>query len=87
MSPRAFLSASGKGIRMCDPLIQLDRLNDTLLRRNERKGQAGSNHILGDLLRRRGRAAEGDRSLLRVACTAVTALWVRAARELGAGKT
>jgi 2-dehydropantoate 2-reductase len=47
----------------------------------ERKGQTEADHILGDLLRRRGVAAEGDRSLLQVAYTAVKAAESRAQRE------
>ena len=50
----------------------------------ERRGRTEADHILGDLLRRRGGAADGDRSLLRVAYTAVKAAEARAARELGA---
>jgi 2-dehydropantoate 2-reductase len=47
----------------------------------ERRGRTEADHILGDLLRRRGGAADGDRSLLRVACVAVKAAEARAARE------
>ncbi|MBN9518489.1 ketopantoate reductase family protein [bacterium] len=47
----------------------------------ERRGRTEADHILGDLLRRRGGVTEGDRSLLRVAYTAVKAAEVRAARE------
>jgi 2-dehydropantoate 2-reductase len=50
----------------------------------ERRGRTEADHVLGDLLRRRGGAAEGDRSLLRVAYTAVKAAEARARRELGA---
>ena len=50
----------------------------------ERRGRTEADHILGDLLRRRGGAADGDRSLLRVAYTAVKAAEARAARELRA---
>jgi 2-dehydropantoate 2-reductase len=49
----------------------------------ERRGTTEGDHILGDLLRRRGGAAEGDRSLLRLAYTAVSAAEARAAREAG----
>jgi 2-dehydropantoate 2-reductase len=44
----------------------------------ERQGGAEADHVLRDLLRRRGGTVEGDRSLLRLAYTAVKA---RAARE------
>jgi 2-dehydropantoate 2-reductase len=47
----------------------------------ERRGRTEADHILGDLLRRRGGPAEGDRSLLRVAYTAVKAAESRASRE------
>ena len=45
----------------------------------ERGGRTEADHILGDLLRRRGGAAEGDASLLRLAYTAVKAAERRAA--------
>jgi 2-dehydropantoate 2-reductase len=47
----------------------------------ERRGRTEGDHILGDLLRRRGGPAEGDHSLLRVAYTAVKSAEARAARE------
>jgi 2-dehydropantoate 2-reductase len=47
----------------------------------ERRGRTEADHILGDLVRRRGGMTEGDRSLLRVAYTAVKAAEARAARE------
>ncbi len=47
----------------------------------ERRGRTEADHILGDLLRRRGGVTEGDRSLLRVAYTAVKAAEFRAVRE------
>jgi 2-dehydropantoate 2-reductase len=47
----------------------------------ERRGRTEADHILGDLLRRRGGAADGDRSLLRMAYVAVKAAEARAARE------
>jgi 2-dehydropantoate 2-reductase len=50
----------------------------------ERRGRTEADHILGDLLLRRGGMADGDRSLLRVAYTAVKAAEARAAREVGA---
>jgi len=51
----------------------------------ESGGRTEVDHILGDLLRRRGGAAEGDRSLLRIAYTAIKAAEARAARGM-AGK-
>jgi 2-dehydropantoate 2-reductase len=52
----------------------------------ERRGPTEADHILGDLLRRRGEV-EGDRSLLRIAYTAVKAAEARAARESAASGT
>lgn len=49
----------------------------------ERRGRTEADHILGDLLERRGGVGGGDRSLLRVAYLAVKAGEVRAARESG----
>src|SRR5262249_49053008 len=50
----------------------------------ERRGRTEVEHVLGDLLRRRGGAPEGDCSLLRVAYVAVKAAEARAARESSA---
>ncbi|HVK12854.1 MAG TPA: ketopantoate reductase C-terminal domain-containing protein, partial [Gemmataceae bacterium] len=47
----------------------------------ERGGRTEADHILGDLIRRRGEVA-GDRSLLRLAYVAVQAAQARAAREV-----
>jgi 2-dehydropantoate 2-reductase len=47
----------------------------------ERRGPTEADHILGDLLRRCGGMADRDRSLLRVAYTAVKAAEARVARE------
>jgi len=47
----------------------------------ERRGRTEADHFLGDLLRRRVDAADGDRSLLQVAYIAVKAAEARAARE------
>jgi 2-dehydropantoate 2-reductase len=47
----------------------------------ERRGRTEVEHVLGDLLRRRGDAPDGDLSLLRVAYVAVKAAEARAARE------
>jgi 2-dehydropantoate 2-reductase len=49
----------------------------------ERQGRTEAEHVLGDLLRRPGRASDGDRSLLPVAYVAVKAAQTRAARESG----
>jgi 2-dehydropantoate 2-reductase len=49
----------------------------------ERRGRTEAEHVLGDLLRRRGGGSDGDRSLLRVAYVAVKAAEARAARESG----
>ena len=49
----------------------------------ERRGRTEADHVLGDLLRRRGGAPDGDRPLLRLAYVAVEAAAVRAAREAG----
>ena len=51
----------------------------------ERGGRTEADHILGDLLRRGGGGAAGDRSLLRTAFTAVKAAEARAAREATRG--
>lgn len=51
----------------------------------ERRGRTEADHILGDLLRRRGGTAAGDRSLLRVAYVAVRAAEARAGRERSGG--
>ena len=50
----------------------------------ERRGRTEADHVLGDLLRRRGDVVN-DRSLLRLAYTAVKAAEARAAREAGGG--
>ena len=47
----------------------------------ERRGRTEADHVLGDFLRRRGGASDGDRSLLRAAYVAVKAAAARAARE------
>jgi len=49
----------------------------------ERRGRTEADHVLGDLLRRRGDVPDGDRSLLRLAYVAVKAAEARAARESG----
>ena len=50
----------------------------------ERRGRTEADHILGDLLRRRAGTTERDRSLLRMAYTAVKAAEYRVARESAA---
>jgi 2-dehydropantoate 2-reductase len=50
----------------------------------ERGGRTEADHILGDLLERRGGTSDGDRSLLRLCYTAVMAAEARAARERAA---
>ena len=47
----------------------------------ERRCRTEAEHVLGDLLRRRGGTPDGDRSLLRLAYVAVKAAAARAARE------
>jgi 2-dehydropantoate 2-reductase len=47
----------------------------------ERRGRTEAEHVLGDLLNRRGGTSGGDQSLLRVAYVAVKAAEARAARE------
>jgi 2-dehydropantoate 2-reductase len=47
----------------------------------ERGGRTEADHVLGDLLRRRGRVPASDHSLLRLACTALKASEARLARE------
>ena len=50
----------------------------------ERRGRTEADHILGDLLTRRGGTPDGDRSLLRLCYTAVKAAESRATRERAA---
>jgi 2-dehydropantoate 2-reductase len=85
---RAIAAAAGYPPR-ADPLkASLARLTDpgsavtaSILGDVERWGRTEADHVLGDLLRRRGGASEEDRSLLRVAYVAVKAAGARAARE------
>src|SRR5262249_15454580 len=51
----------------------------------ERRGRTEADHILADLLRRRGGATELDRSLLRAAYVAVRAAEAREGRERSGG--
>ena len=57
----------------------------SLLNDVERGGRTEADHILGDLLQRRGGLAQGDHSLLRLAYTAIKASQARAARERNSG--
>lgn len=67
-------------IRLTDPgsAVTASMLDDV-----ERQGRTEADHVLGDLIRRRGGAFAGDRSLLRVAYFAVKAAETRALRESG----
>ncbi len=87
---RAVAAASGHAPRPEVMRTALDRLTDpgsavsaSMLADVERRGPTEADHILGDLLRRRGGEAAGDRSLLRLALVAVKAAELRAARERG----
>jgi 2-dehydropantoate 2-reductase len=73
-SLKAFLA------RLTDPgsAVTASMLGDV-----ERRGHTEGDHVLGDLLRRRGGAVEGDRSLLRIVYVAVKAAEVRSVRESG----
>ena len=65
-------------VRLTDPgsAVTASMLSDV-----ERRGRTEADHVLGDLLQRRGDAPDGDRSLLRVAYVAVKAAAARGARE------
>jgi 2-dehydropantoate 2-reductase len=78
-SPRAHALEASLG-RLTDPgsAVTASMLGDV-----ERRGRTEADHVLGDLLRRRGGASDGDRSLLRLAYVAVKAAEARAARESG----
>jgi 2-dehydropantoate 2-reductase len=78
--PRADALKASFG-RLTDPgsAVTASMLGDV-----ERRGRTEADHVLGDLLRRRGNAPDGSRSLLRVAYVAVKAAEARAARESGA---
>jgi 2-dehydropantoate 2-reductase len=88
---RSVAAAAGHSPRPESLRAALGRLTDpdsavtaSMLGDVERRGRTEADHILGDLLRRRRGGSDGDRSLLRVAYTAVKAAEARAARELGA---
>jgi 2-dehydropantoate 2-reductase len=70
------LQASLRRLTDPDSAVTASMLSDV-----ERRGRTEADHVLGDLLRRGGGAAEEDRSLLRVAYVAVKAAAARAARE------
>jgi 2-dehydropantoate 2-reductase len=89
---RSVAAAAGYAPRHESLQAALGRLTDagsamtaSMLGDVERERRTEADHILGDLLRRRGGPADGDRSLLRVAYVAVKAAAVRAARERGGG--
>ena len=77
--PRADALEASLG-RLTDPgsAVTASMLGDV-----ERRGRTEADHVLGDLLRRRGGASDGDLSLLRLAYVAVKAAAARAARESG----
>jgi 2-dehydropantoate 2-reductase len=85
---RAIAAAAGYPPRADSMRASLGRLTDSgsevtasMLGDVERRGRTEADHVLGDLLRRRADASDGDRSLLRVAYIAVKAAEARAARE------
>jgi 2-dehydropantoate 2-reductase len=90
---RAIAAAAGYPPRPDSLKASLGRLTDpgsavtaSMLGDVERRGRTEADHVLGDLLRRRGGASDGDRSLLRVAYVAVKAAEARAARESGTNR-
>jgi 2-dehydropantoate 2-reductase len=87
---RAVAAAAGYPPRADALKASLGRLTDpgsavtaSMLGDVERRGRTEADHVLGDLLRRRGGASDRDRSLLRLAYVAVKAAEARAAREAG----
>jgi 2-dehydropantoate 2-reductase len=87
---RAIAAAAGYPPRADALKASLARLTDpgssvtaSMLGDVERRGRTEVEHVLGDLLRRRGGASDGDRSLLRLAYVAVKAAVARAGRESG----
>jgi 2-dehydropantoate 2-reductase len=87
---RAIAAAAGYPPRADALKASLARLTDpgsavtaSMLGDVERRGRTEADHVLGDLLRRRGGTSDGDRSLLRLAYVAVKAAEARAARESG----
>jgi 2-dehydropantoate 2-reductase len=88
---RAVAAAAGYPPRADSLKASLARLTDpgsavtaSMLGDVERRGRTEADHVLGDLLQRRGAASDGERSLLRAAYVAVKAAESRAARESGA---
>jgi 2-dehydropantoate 2-reductase len=91
---RAIAAAAGYPPRPDSLQASLGRLTDpgsavtaSMLGDVERRGRTEAEHVLGDLLRRRGGAPAGDRSLLRMAYVAVQAAAARAARESGVNRS
>jgi 2-dehydropantoate 2-reductase len=90
---RAIAAAVGYPPRPDSLKASLGRLTDpgsavtaSMLGDVEWRGRTEADHVLGDLLRRRGGASDGDRSLLRVAYVAVKAAEARAVRESGSNR-
>jgi 2-dehydropantoate 2-reductase len=90
---RAIATAAGYPPRPDSIRASLGRLTDprsevtaSMLGDVERRGRTEADHVLGDLIRRRGVVSDGDRSLLRVAYIAVKAAEARAARESGTNR-
>ena len=91
---RAIAAAAGYAPRPEALKASLGRLTDpesamtaSMLGDVERRGRTEADHVLGDLLRRRGSASDGDRSLLRMAYIAVKAAEARVARESGTNRS
>jgi 2-dehydropantoate 2-reductase len=91
---RAIAAAAGYPPRPDSLQASLGRLTDSgsavtasMLGDVERRGRTEAEHVLGDLLRCRGGASDGDRSLLRMAYVAVKAAEARAAREWGTNRS
>jgi 2-dehydropantoate 2-reductase len=91
---RAIAVAAGYPPRPDSLKASLARLTDpgsavtaSMLDDVERRGRTEADHVLGDLLRRRGGAVESDRSLLRLVYVAVKAAEARALRESGSNRS
>jgi len=87
---RAIAAAAGYPPRADSLKASLGRLTDprsvvtaSILGDVEQRGRTEAEHVLGDLLQRRGVAPDGGPSLLRAVYVAVKASEVRAARESG----
>ena len=72
------LKASLRRLTNPGSLVTASMLDDV-----ERQGRTEADHILGDLLRRRGRVSNGDHSLLRAAYIAVKAAEARGGTRVG----